>query len=205
MRKRCGCIASALVKAGFIIGLFTDFVRHMKHYGYLALGVQIIDATIVPVPKNRNSREKNEAIRSGEMPKKVGKAIRPNGDRRIATRAGPEAWPVVLTATRTTAASTGGTNSVRRYTVTNAARHDSQEFDAVLDEANTRRTCGPTARTRSAETEKNWRVGISGSCSPTGEAKPWPFPNANRKAMRLFEDPRPGGTCVRSSGHRDGR
>ncbi len=33
------------------------------------MGGQIIDATIVPVPKNRNSREENEAIRSDEMPK----------------------------------------------------------------------------------------------------------------------------------------
>jgi len=28
---------------------------------------------------------------------------------------------------------------VRRYAVTDAARHDSQEFDAVLDETNTAR------------------------------------------------------------------
>ena len=59
----------ALVKASLIEGLFTDFDRYLKQNGYLAMGGQIIDATIVPVPKNRNSREENEAVRSGEMPK----------------------------------------------------------------------------------------------------------------------------------------
>ena len=100
----------ALVKAGLIVGLFTDFDRHLKQNGYLAMGGQIIDATIVPVPKNRNGREENEAIRSDEM-RKAGKAIRPNGDRRIATRAGPRSMAGRTTATRTTSASTGGTNS----------------------------------------------------------------------------------------------
>ena len=51
-------LREALVKAGLIVGLFTDFDRHLKQNGYLAMGGQIIDATIVPVPKNRNSRER---------------------------------------------------------------------------------------------------------------------------------------------------
>ena len=45
-------------------------------------------------------------------------------------------------------------------------------------------TCGPTARIGQPRPRKNWRIGISESCSPTGEAKSMALPNANRKAMR---------------------
>jgi IS5 family transposase len=43
---------------------------------------------------------------------------------------------------------------VRRYTVTNAARHDSQEFGAVLDDANTCRDVWADSAYRSTETEQ---------------------------------------------------
>ena len=40
----------------------------MKNKGYLAMGGQIIDATIVSAPKQHNSREENETIKEGETP-----------------------------------------------------------------------------------------------------------------------------------------
>ena len=36
--------------------------------GYIARGGQILDASIVPVPKNHNTREENKAIKKGEVP-----------------------------------------------------------------------------------------------------------------------------------------
>jgi hypothetical protein len=48
--------------------LFDDFDGQLRQGGYLAMGGQIVDATIVPVPKNRNSREENAAIKAGETP-----------------------------------------------------------------------------------------------------------------------------------------
>ena len=36
--------------------------------GYLAMGGQIIDASIVAVPKQRNSRKENAGIKAGETP-----------------------------------------------------------------------------------------------------------------------------------------
>ena len=36
--------------------------------GYLAMGGQIIDATIVPAPRQRNSREDNAAVKAGKTP-----------------------------------------------------------------------------------------------------------------------------------------
>src|SRR5258705_7420235 len=47
------------------------FVRHdraVEAAGYIARGGQIIDATIVSVPKQRNTKEENEAIKAGKTP-----------------------------------------------------------------------------------------------------------------------------------------
>jgi IS5 family transposase len=51
-----------LAQAGVIEALFEDFDGYLKDQGYLAMGGQIIDASIVPVPKQRNSRDYNAKI-----------------------------------------------------------------------------------------------------------------------------------------------
>jgi transposase, IS5 family len=45
-----------LGKAGLIEKLFERFSQHLEAKGYIARGGQMVDATIVPVPKQRNSR-----------------------------------------------------------------------------------------------------------------------------------------------------
>ena len=57
-----------LTQAGVIETLFETFDGHLKDQGYLAMGGQIIDASIVAVPKQRNSRKENAGIRAGETP-----------------------------------------------------------------------------------------------------------------------------------------
>ena len=57
-----------LAKAGLIEKLFEQFGRHLEAKGYIARGGQIVDATIVPVPKQRNTREENEAVKAGQTP-----------------------------------------------------------------------------------------------------------------------------------------
>jgi hypothetical protein len=58
----------ALAKAGAVEGLFNLFDGHLKAKGYLAMGGQIIDATIVPAPRQRNSRDDNATVKSGKTP-----------------------------------------------------------------------------------------------------------------------------------------
>ena len=58
----------ALAKAGAVEGLFNLFDSYLKAQGYLAMGGQIIDATIVPAPRQRNSRDDNAAVKSGKTP-----------------------------------------------------------------------------------------------------------------------------------------
>ena len=55
-----------LAKAGLIEKLFDRFDQHLAAKGYMARGGQIVDATIVPVPTQRNSRDENEAVKAGQ-------------------------------------------------------------------------------------------------------------------------------------------
>ena len=57
-----------LAQAGVIETLFEDFDGYLEQQGYLAMGGQIIDASIVPVPKQRNSGDDNARIKEGETP-----------------------------------------------------------------------------------------------------------------------------------------
>ena len=65
-----------LSRAGVIETLFDDFDGYprsswgqaLQSQGFRAMGGQIIDASIVAVPIQRNSREENEQIKHGEPP-----------------------------------------------------------------------------------------------------------------------------------------
>lgn len=51
-----------------VAALFEQFDGYLAQLGYIARGGQILDASIVPVPKNHNTREENKAIKAGEDP-----------------------------------------------------------------------------------------------------------------------------------------
>ena len=57
-----------LTEAGAIQNLFARFDKHLNKAGYLAMGGQIVDATIVATPKQRNTEEEKAAIKAGEVP-----------------------------------------------------------------------------------------------------------------------------------------
>jgi transposase, IS5 family len=124
-----------LAKAGVIEKLFDRFDQHLGAKGYIARGGQIVDATIVPVPKQRNTREENEAIKSGETPKAWKKTPAKNRqkdkDARWTKKHGRSFYGyknhVNADATH---------KLIRRYDVSDAAVHDSQKLDALLNKAN---------------------------------------------------------------------
>jgi len=58
-----------LTKAGAIEGLFARFDAALRASGYLAMSGQIVDATLVPAPKQRNSEEEKKAVKEGRIPK----------------------------------------------------------------------------------------------------------------------------------------
>jgi transposase, IS5 family len=57
-----------LRKAGVIEELFEMFEAYLRSQGLQARGGQIIDATLVPVSKQRITREENKEIKAGWLP-----------------------------------------------------------------------------------------------------------------------------------------
>ena len=57
-----------LSAAGVVEKLFERFDRHLQAKGYIARGGQMIDASIVAVPKQRNTREENDTVKAGKTP-----------------------------------------------------------------------------------------------------------------------------------------
>lgn len=141
-----------LARQGMIEKLFEEFDGYLKERGYLAMGGQIIDASIVPVPKQRNSRDENAKIKDGGTPKdwenRPAKRSQKDTDARWTKKHGKSHY--------------GYKNHVnvdrrhklvRRYKVTDAAVHDSRVLDDVLDADNTASGVWADSAYRSAEIE----------------------------------------------------
>jgi transposase, IS5 family len=142
----------ALAKAGMVERLCDAFDAHRRAQGCLAMGGQIIDASIVAAPRQRNGREENAQVKAGETPPSF--AANPAMDRPQDKDA---RW------TKKHGRSHHGDKNhvsidrrhkpVRRHTVTDAARHDSQEPEALLDPDNTASGVWADSADRSAATE----------------------------------------------------
>jgi IS5 family transposase len=120
---------------GLIDRLFARFVQHLDA-GYIARGGQIIDATIVSVPKQRNTKEENEAIKAGKTPEgweqRPAKNAQKDKDARW-TKKNDESFYGYKNHVGVDKAH----KLIRKWDVTNAAVHDSQKLDDVLDLSNT--------------------------------------------------------------------
>jgi IS5 family transposase len=126
----------ALMEGGLIDRLFARFGQHLEAAGYIARGGQIIDATIVSVPKQRNTKEENEAIKAGKTPEgweqRPAKNAQKDKDARW-TKKNDESFYGYKNHVGVDKAH----NLIRKWDVTNAAVHDSQKLDDVLDLSNT--------------------------------------------------------------------
>lgn len=144
----------ALARAGAVEALFGAFDGYLREHGFLAMGGQIIDATIVAAPRQRNSRDDNDTIKRGGTP--------PDWDAQPAKRRQKDVdarWTKKHGRTyfgyKNHISMDQRHKLVRRYSVTDAARHDSGEFDTVLDPANTCSKVWADSAYRSAQTEES--------------------------------------------------
>jgi IS5 family transposase len=142
----------ALAQAGKVEDLFKLFDGHLARLGYIARGGQILDASIVSVPRNHNTRKENAAIKGGEEPEdwkdKPAKRSQKDVDARWTKKHGKSHY--------------GYKNHVnidrkhkliRRYHVTDAAVHDSQVVDELLMSGNTASGVWADSAYRSADIE----------------------------------------------------
>jgi len=142
-----------LAQAGMIATVFENFDSYLKGQGYLAMGGQIIDASIVSVPIQHNKRDENAKIKAGETPQdwvdKPTKLRQKDTDARWTKKHGKSHY--------------GYKNHinvdrrhklVRCYHVTDAAVHDSQVIEDVLDADNTASEIWADSAYRSSEIEE---------------------------------------------------
>ena len=142
----------ALAKAGLIEKLFERFGQHLEAKGYVARGGQMIDATIVPVPKQRNSRDENEDVKGGKTPKawkqNPAKNRQKDKDARWTKKHGKSFYGY-----KNHVNADAKRKLIRQYEVTDASVHDSQKFDELLNQGNTSADVYADSAYRSAETE----------------------------------------------------
>ena len=137
-----------LTEAGVIRKAFERFETYLCEQGYSARKGQIVDASIVAVPKQRNSRGENKRIKGGEI---------------------PEGWSEQKKRQKDTDAGwmkKDGQNHygyknhidvdvkhklIRSYEVTPASVHDSEVFEDLLDEDNSSRDVWADSAYRSEE------------------------------------------------------
>lgn len=67
--KTMWAFRARLIQSGLGQNLFDEVGRQLEENGLMARKGQIVDATLIPVPIQRNSKEDNETIKEGKTPK----------------------------------------------------------------------------------------------------------------------------------------
>jgi len=158
----------ALAQTGAVERLFARFDAHLKRAGYLAMGGQIFDASIVAAPRQRMTEAEREAVKGGDIPEdwqaKPRKLVQKDRDARWTLKRGrkkrrPDGAAMTAIATPVFGYKSHiGTDQrhgfIRRWTVTDAARHDGRELAGLLDKTNTASGVWADTAYRSKKNEK---------------------------------------------------
>jgi IS5 family transposase len=143
----------ALVEAKLIHTLFDRFGQHLAAKGYIARGGQIVDATIVSAPKQRNTREENNTVKNGDTPedweKKPAKNRQKDKDARWTKKHGKSFYGY-----KNHVDVDKAHKLIRKWDATDASPHDSQKLDDVLDPTNTSKEVWADSAYRSAAIEQ---------------------------------------------------
>jgi IS5 family transposase len=122
----------SLMEKGLERKLFNQFSAKLEAEGIYAKSGSIIDATIVEVPKQRNSREENAQIKSGKVPVDwdEDKSCHKDTDARWVKKNG-----VSFFGYKDHIKTDAGTSLITDYRVTPASTHDSVALKELVSEA----------------------------------------------------------------------
>ena len=122
-----------LIDLGLVKELFDLFLKELESLNLIVNGGKIIDASFVEVPKQRNRREENDQIKSGEIPD--GFMENPH---KMAQKDTDARWTqknkVSYSGYKNHAKGDAKSKIITGYTVTDASVHDSNETDKLLNE-----------------------------------------------------------------------
>lgn len=112
--------------------LFEQFERYLSTAGYQAQAGQILDATLIPVPKQRNTKAENQQLKQGEVPsawsEQPRKLAQKDVDARWTKKHGVSHYGY-----KNHISSDVRFGFIRCYSVTAAAVHDLKELGNLLD------------------------------------------------------------------------
>ena len=149
-----------LTKAQLVRTVFDRFDQFLRDNGFAAQKGQIVDASLVQAPRQRNRRDENQQIKEGQVPEDWSPQKRRQKD--VEAR-----W------TKKNGRSYYGYKNhiaidtkhklIRDYEVTSASVHDSQVFEELLDPKNSSRDVWADSAYRSQEkvaalSEKGYRA-----------------------------------------------
>ncbi len=158
-----------LVRAAAMEKLFGRFEDTLRDKGYFAMGGQIVDATIVEAPHQRNTDAEKADLKAGKVPDewkdKPAKLAQKDRDARWTLKRGRKAMvrPDGAKVEELVIPAFGYKNHVesdqrfgfvRRYLVTSAAAHDSRPFPELLDKNNIASPVWADTAYRSARNER---------------------------------------------------
>lgn len=134
-----------LKEAKLVERLFARFDEQLEAQGYVARSGQMVDATFIEVPRQRNSREENASIKADIVPEEW-KAGDEGAKNKLAQKDVEARWTKKNNEPhygyKNHINADADTKLIQSYEVTDAAVHDSQVFEELLD------------HTRNAEGEK---------------------------------------------------
>ncbi len=194
-----------LVRAKAIEGLFDRFDEHLRGHGYLAMSGQIVDATLVAAPKQRNSDPEKDALKAGEVPEdwkeKPAKLAQKDRDARWTMKRGrvkrlengrPRGPEIMIPAFgyKNHVSTDRRHGLIRKWSVTDAAANDGRQLPDLIDPENTASPVWADTAYRSKRNEK--MLARQGKVSQIHFRKPRgkPMPatlakaNATRSAVR---------------------
>ena len=124
-----------------------------RGFGYLAMGGQIVDATLVPAPKQRNTEDEKAAIKAGKSARQIwrgkpNKAHQKDVDARWTVKTGgkiryrPDGTPLPQIATpvfgyKSHISIDRRYGFIRKAAVTSATQSDGRQLRRVIDTSNT--------------------------------------------------------------------
>jgi IS5 family transposase len=137
-----------LTGAGLIKPLFERFDAFLRKNGFSARKGQIVDASIVPAPRQRNSRDENQQIKDGQVPAdwSENKKRQKDTEARWVQKNGKNFFGY-----KNHIQVDAKNKLIRNYAVTDASVHDSQVFKELLDESNSSRDVWADSAYRSQE------------------------------------------------------
>ena len=195
-----------LAKAGIVEELFDRFDSFLRARGYQAKGGQIVDASIVEVPRQGNSKGENAEIKAGEIPEGWAEGC----SNRLAQKDLDARWTkkggMSYYGYKNHVSTDRRYKLVRCYAVTDASVHDSQVIEKILDPDNTAAKVWADKAYRSEEIEEMLEeLGLQEHDHAEGVTEQ--EADQAREAGQRYEGQSTGarGACLRSAGERHGR